>query len=120
MGSDMGGMLWNGRLDVCECGKEGKVERELVEALVALAKRMGEGLTVRRCFVCAECLRRFEGYADSGHDQGTDVDLSVVGQYYRHKMLKHVAYLFPVISITPRVFHLSVRKDWPQQIALIT
>jgi len=105
---------------ICECGKRGEVVPELIEALIALGMRMGEGLTIARCFVCSECLHRYEGYADSGHDKGTDVDLVVVGQYYRHKMLKHVAYLFPVISITPRIFHLSVRKDWPQNICLIS
>jgi hypothetical protein len=101
-------------LDTCECGKKGKLEPALIEALKALRIRMDEGLTVSRCFICSECLHRYPGYEDSGHDKGTDVDLAVYGQYYRHKALKHVAYLFPVIVLTPRMFHLSVRKDWPQ------
>lgn len=105
---------------ICECGKRGEVMPELIEALIALQGRMKQGLTIARCYVCPECLHRFEGYADSGHDMGTDVDLVVVGQYYRHQMLLHIAYLFPVISITPRLFHLSVRKDWPQGVAFIS
>lgn len=108
------------RLDVCECGKVGQVQPALIEALKALRLRMDEGLTVGRCYVCPECLHRYDGYGDSGHDKGTDVDLVVIGQYYRHKLLKHIAYLFPVISMTPRMFHLSVRKDWPQFSAFIS
>lgn len=111
---------WLGRLGICDCGAVGAVHPDLVRALEGLRQRMCESLTVARCFVCSECLHRFEGYGDSGHDKGTDVDLVVVGQYYRHKLLKHVAYLFPVISITPRIFHLSVRSDWPQFIALVS
>lgn len=107
-------------IEYCECGRKGTIDPLLIESLKALQLRMDEGITIARCFVCSECLHRYEGYADSGHDKGTDVDLVVVGQYYRHKMLKHVAYLFPVISITPRILHLSVRKDWPQNICLIS
>lgn len=108
------------RLTECECGRKGEVSPKLGEALIALKIRMDEGLTVSRCYVCPECLHRYEGYGDSGHDKGTDVDLVVIGQYYRHKMLKHIAYLFPVISLTPRHFHLSVRADWPQDVCLMS
>lgn len=107
-------------LSVCECGKEGFLDPRLVESLIALELRMDEGLTVARAFVCSECLHKYEGYGDSGHDKGTDVDLVVVGQYYRHKLIKHISYLFPVISMTPRLFHLSVRKDWPQGACLMS
>lgn len=112
--------LWLKSLGVCDCGAVGDVDAGLVEALRALKIRMGQGLTVARCYICSKCLHRFEGYNDSGHDKGTDVDLVVVGQYYRHEMLKHIAYLFPVISLTPRIFHLSVRKDWPQGACLMS
>ena len=120
MKDEKGSGAWSWNLNICECGAVGVVDPRLLEGLEALRRRMDEGLTVSRCYVCPECLRRYEGYFDSGHDKGTDVDLVVVGQYYRHKMLKHIAYLFPVISLTPRIFHLSVRADWPQNACLMS
>jgi len=109
-----------GSLNMCECGSLGAVDPALVAAVSTLHYRMDENLTVARCYVCPDCLHKYPGYGDSGHDKGTDIDLVVVGQYYRHKMLKHIATLFPLISLTPRIFHLSVRKDWPQNAALIS
>lgn len=103
----------------CECGAEGHVDGDVLRALIELEMRMGERVTVLRAYQCQACARRHEGYGDSGHPNGTDVDILVYGQYYRHKIMKHVAELFPVISINGSVWHLSVRKDWPQKMCTL-
>lgn len=105
----------------CDCGcGQAKVEPELLEKLNRLQELMGEPLTIVDGYRCPEYNDRFPGYADSGHKLGTDVDILVKGQYYRHKLLKYVTRLFPVVTLTPRKFHLSIRKDWPQGICHIS
>lgn len=106
-------------LEVCECGAKGRLADELIEKLVELEAAVGEHLALGRGYVCKSCTMEKDGYGDSGHPNGTDVDVSVYGQYLRHSILLHVARIFPVITIGPRMFHLSVRKDWPQQVVQI-
>lgn len=107
-------------LALCECGKMGSVELELESKVFELEKEMGIPLDIVRGWMCKKCNVTTEGGAESGHVGGTDVDIAVYGQYYRHRALRYVSGLFPVMSLGPRVFHLSVRKDWPQLIAFIT
>lgn len=107
-------------LSLCECGKCGVPDPGLIIATCELEKLMGIKLDIIRGWVCKECNRMQEGGGESGHVLGTDVDIAVYGQYYRHKALRFVSGLFPVMSLGPRVFHLSVRKDWPQLAAWIT
>jgi hypothetical protein len=92
---------------------------ELIEKLVELEAAVGEHLAFGRGYVCKSCTMEKDGYGDSGHPNGTDADISVYGQYFRHSILLHVARIFPVITIGPRTFHLSVRMDWPQYVAQI-
>jgi len=106
-------------LETCECGAKGVLENELLEKLCKLEDAVGERLAFGRGFVCKSCTMVNDGYGDSGHPHGTDVDVSVYGQYFRHSILKYVAWIFPVITVGPRTFHLSVRKDWPQGVVQI-
>ena len=106
---------------VCDCGcGQMKCTNELITALTILQMRMQERITIVRGYVCPEHNNRFPGYADSGHPKGWDADILVVGQFYRHKILKYVMDIFPVVTLTPRIFHLSVRPDWPQGICHIS
>ena len=105
----------------CDCGCDRQeCTKELMSSLTELASCMEERITIVTGFICPEYCDRFPGYADSGHKLGTDVDILVVGQYYRHKILKYVTTIFPVVTLTPRIFHLSVRSDWPQNICHIS
>lgn len=103
----------------CGCGRA-EVKQELIDKLNELQNLIGERLTIVDGYRCPEWNDRYPGYSDSGHKNGTDVDILVVGQYYRHKILKYVTRLFPVVTLTPRIFHLSIREDWPQGICHIS
>lgn len=106
-------------LSYCECGAKGELTDRLIDKLWDLEEAMGERLAFGRGYVCRKCSTANEGYGDSGHPLGVDVDVCVYGQYFRHKILQHVTRIFPVVTLGPRVFHLSVRKDWPQMMATI-
>ena len=114
---------------LCPCGRPecdalAAIVPELGERLDTFRERVGQAVTVTSGLRCAWQNDRTPGAVpQSGHIDGTEVDVSCPTSRLRYLMLSAVFAgarpLFPRLGIYPKHLHLGLSPNWPGRVAWV-